>query len=359
GSCGTFQGSLALSDAQIAMIEAWHEAGAQEGVERAVELPQLDTLPSGRDYATPLYLPQIAGGPLAMSDDYRCFPLDPAIDSTQFITGYDVHPGNAATVHHVVMTLVDPDAPSQLSGKSNAEVMKALDDASPDRLGWPCFGLAGDGVATSAVPLVWAPGQGVVRYPNRSGVPLKPTMKLVVQMHYNLADPSERGKMDSSTLRLALASKVDNVGIFVLSDGLLDSLASGNPHPLAPGRQSELYSFTRSLRAAMGPPPAMELPLWGVMPHMHTRGQRYEMQIKTSPMATSQCGVEVKQWDFHWQRMYFYEQPLLLNPDSELEVKCEFDTSREAAPVTPGWGTANEMCLATLYFTLPAGALGF
>lgn len=69
GSCGDFQGSLVLSDEQIAMIAAWHEAGAQAGIERAIELPQPDVLPTGRDYETPLYLPQIAGGPLAMSDD--------------------------------------------------------------------------------------------------------------------------------------------------------------------------------------------------------------------------------------------------------------------------------------------------
>jgi len=38
-------------------------------------------------------------------------------------------------------------------------------------------------------------------------------------------------------------------------------------------------------------------------------------------------------------------------------VTCDYDTSSVDAPVRPGWGTGNEMCLATLFFTVPAGAL--
>jgi hypothetical protein len=54
--------------------------------------------------------------------------------------------------------------------------------------------------------------------------------------------------------------------------------------------------------------------------------------------------------------MYFYAQPLLLTPRSRLEVTCDYDTSSVTEPVLPGWGTRNEMCLATLYFTAPASA---
>lgn len=57
--------------------------------------------------------------------------------------------------------------------------------------------------------------------------------------------------------------------------------------------------------------------------------------------------------------MYLYEQRVLLNPESELHVTCDFNTSREVAPALPGGGTANEMCLATLSFTVPASAVGF
>jgi hypothetical protein len=68
--------------------------------------------------------------------------------------------------------------------------------------------------------------------------------------------------------------------------------------------------------------------------------------------------MDVQNWDFHWQRMYFYAQPLAMSAGSRIEVTCDYDTSAETEPVLPGWGTRNEMCLATMYFTMPAAQLG-
>jgi hypothetical protein len=65
----------------------------------------------------------------------------------------------------------------------------------------------------------------------------------------------------------------------------------------------------------------------------------------------------VQHWDFHWQRMYFYQEPLTVTQDSRISVTCDYDTSDVKTPVKPGWGTRNEMCLATLYFTVPLSAL--
>jgi hypothetical protein len=70
------------------------------------------------------------------------------------------------------------------------------------------------------------------------------------------------------------------------------------------------------------------------------------------------CAMDVQNWDFHWQRMYFYAQPLAMSAGSRIEVTCDYDTSAETEPVLPGWGTRNEMCLATMYFTMPAAQLG-
>jgi hypothetical protein len=55
--------------------------------------------------------------------------------------------------------------------------------------------------------------------------------------------------------------------------------------------------------------------------------------------------------------MYFYAEPLAVDSASRIEVTCDYDTSGDSAPVLPGWGTRNEMCLATMYFTIPAEQL--
>ena len=59
------------------------------------------------------------------------------------------------------------------------------------------------------------------------GVPVKSTDKLVVQVHYNLADASNRGRADQTKVRLRLQSAVERVGFFDLADKKLAGLKVG------------------------------------------------------------------------------------------------------------------------------------
>jgi hypothetical protein len=358
GSCGEFANSEALTDDEIERISQWVASGAREGKPRSIEVPKPSVLPDAREFKTPEFFPEIQGGELAANDEYRCFSMDAPADPSAFITGYEVVPGSPAIVHHVLLLLVDPDQPGELEdapGRTNGELMSALDAQSPDRDGWPCFGLAGDGVAVAAVPVIWAPGQGVVTYPNDAGVPLRPKYKMIIQVHYNLADERNRGMRDQTTVRLRIVPKVENVGMFELEDLLLDTLFRGEPTTLPPGRDSTLFSWKAS-GTELGLGPGDQLKLYGIMPHMHQRGRKYEMTIGKAGEPAS-CVTKVDRWDFQWQRMYFYASPLTVTADTELNVTCDYDTSDTTEPVKPGWGTRNEMCLATLFFTLPASAL--
>jgi hypothetical protein len=349
GSCQNFSHSLALPDRDRATLAQWVTDGAAEGTPRSVELPSRPSLADATEFRTPVFSPVAQGGELAQFDEYRCFLMEPGVDDMRYITGYDVEPGTPSVIHHVLVNIVDPAAESDVPGTTNAEVMTALHAQSPDRDGWPCFGMAGDGVKVESVPVVWAPGQGVVEYPGESGVPVVPGRKLVVQVHYNLAD-NPGPITDQSVIRLRLAPTVPNVGIMVLEDQLLNTLFDDMPYALAPGKPSVTYSWQTHVSDYFGNIP--DVKLYGVMPHMHQRGHQFRMNV--GPSADLTCGMDVQSWDFHWQHMYFYTQALAMTPDSQINVTCDFDTSAETAPVLPGWGTRNEMCLAALYFTVPA-----
>ena len=356
GSCGSFADSLALTEQEISKIAAWADAGAAEGTPGTIELPVLPSLEGAVELATPEFVPEAQGGALAAADEYRCFMLERPDGATGYVTGYEVLPGRPEIVHHLVAFIVDPSA--QASGEdgapismTNLERMLQLDDESPDRDGWPCFGAAGDGVEMESLPVVWAPGQGVVSFPTGTGVPLDKHHTVVAQVHYNLSDVQHRGLSDSTKLRLRLAQNVDEVGMFVTEDPLLSTLYEGEPTTLPPGMHSTHYVWKRSLMQ-MGLGDISGVKLYGVMPHMHALGQTYEMTI-SQPGAGESCAAQVDRWDFHWQRMYFWDEPYALTADTQLRVDCEYDTTGVTAPVQPGWGTSNEMCLATLFFTVP------
>jgi mono/diheme cytochrome c family protein len=356
GTCGDFAGSLALTPEQIDTISKWQKGGALEGTPHELTVPSIPTLGGGTPYETPVFSPVAQGGPLTEADEYRCFLLDSGVAAQRFITGYEVTPGSDAIIHHVLAFVIDPSAKAELPAEpnlTNGQLMDRLHAQTPDRDGWPCFGMAGDGVAVKSVPVVWAPGQGPVEFPVKSGVPLAPTDKVVLQVHYNLRDPASVGQSVQTTVHLALAEQVERVGIFILKDPFLSTLGDAQPALLQAGKASVKYTWSKSLQD-FGIAQLPDLQLNGVMPHMHQLGRKYQLAITSG--ANEECAANVKNWDFHWQRMYFYDEPPALAANSAFNVTCDYDTSGVTEPVQPGWGTSNEMCLATLYFTVPASA---
>jgi len=352
GSCQTFQDDPTLSADQIAKISAWVDGGTPEGTPPSTlpTLPTQPTLPNASPVSTPTFMPTPQGGQLAEFDEYRCFVLDYPHTGDTFITGYDVSPGNTAIVHHLIGFVVDPNAMGD-GGMTNAQIMANLQAQSPGRAGWPCFGGAGDGVNPSGLPIAWAPGQGIVEYPAGMGVQVKSTDKMVVQMHYNLADPTTLGQTDSTTIHLQFADSVQRELRFLLSDPFLDTIRNQTPDSLPPGQADTKYTWTLS-GSDMGIQGVPSVDLLAVMPHMHQRGMRQTMNIGT--VGNMSCASHLENWSFHWQEFYSYKTPIAITPDTQVSVTCEYNTSADTQPVLPGWGTRNEMCLNILMVALPA-----
>jgi hypothetical protein len=354
GSCGQFEDAEALAPGQIDLIEEWARGDMKEGTRVAFTLPSVPHLAAATEYHTPNITPVAAGGDLAQFDEYRCFALDTALASDQFITGYEIVPGRPEIVHHVLAFVVDPQRRTR-KGPSNGEIIQGLDAADPDRPGWSCFGGAGEGVEEEAAPVAWAPGQGPVVFPDGFGARQRPGDKLVVQVHYNLADPTTQGLMDSTTVRMRYADHVDRQLAFLTPDGFLTSLfRKMPPDTLRPGMTSEPYTWKATMKE-MGLDKGPPLEIVAVAPHMHQRGRSSELHLLGAG-GTDQCQARVDNWNFHWQKFYFYKgaRPML-TADSQLQLTCNYDTSQDHAPVLPGWGTRNEMCLDTLMVALPAG----
>jgi hypothetical protein len=352
GSCGQFEDGDALSPEQIARLEAWSKGDRLEGTRVTITRPSIPGITDGDAYTSPMTAPRAQGTGVAMNDEYRCFPLGSKRADDAYITAYEVRPGNQLLVHHVIAFLVDPDKKTR-DGRTNAEVMKALDDKDLDRPGWPCFGLAGEGVEVDAIPAIWAPGQGPVTYPGKVGVRHRKTEQVIMQIHYNLADPRVAGMSDSTTVQFRYATTVERRAVFVVEDPFLDTLQKPQPDTLPPGLMETTYTWTRT-GAQLGIPPLAGINMLGLMPHMHGRGVREQLTL--GPGAGT-CAAQVKQWNFGWQKFYFYKgAPPTLTADTPIKLACTYNTMGDTMPVLPGWGTGNEMCTAILMVALPPGS---
>lgn len=346
GSCGEFRDSRALSQADIDTLVAWAAAGAPEGTPRD-DLQQTapPSLAQAIDLDTPAFVPVAEGTPWAEADEYRCFVVDAGADVDRVITAYEVVPGNDALTHHVLLFDLDPTLEVG-PGQTNADVIAALDAESPDRDGWPCFGASGDGTAPSGVPVAWAPGQGVMRFPDGVGYPLASGTMLVAQVHYNLAAADDEVEPFTTRVRLQTRDTVERPLVANLIDPFLGTLASPTPASLAPGEAAVQYSWQASVAELAGPVAGLDV--YGVLPHMHARGVSQRFDVVHADGSRT-CGLDVPRWDIAWQLFYFFQQPLRLQPDDVVEVTCTYDTRDASEPVMPGWGSSSEMCLLGVY----------
>ena len=108
---------------------------------------------------------------------------------------------------------------------------------------------------------------------------------------------------------------------------------------------------------------AAPLRLFGVAPHMHFMGTEIRVDVVHGD-GSRECLVQIPRWDFHWQRSYWFAEPLQLvanaNAHDTFELTCVYDNTPENQPIRDGrpgtsrpliWGESSddEMCLAFLY----------
>jgi hypothetical protein len=322
GACNTYVSPRWLSDQEIDTIGRWVEQGAP-----GLELERAnDVAPPPPAIAPTVTIdPGAEWTPPAMpSDVYRCFIVDPAISEDHFLSAYEVVPGNARIVHHVILFSVDTEEAER--------AVDALDEREPGP-GYTCFGGSLLDLRSSRAIAAWAPGTGVTRFPEASGVRIRGGRRMILQVHYNTKNGVAP---DRTRVHLELARGVDRIaeilGVANLGIELPPGLASFTPEPvrIAPG----VGGFIR-----------------GVYPHMHKLGIRLSAKVlHTGGRET--CLTVAPAYDFDWQQFYFLTRAVYVSSTDRVELSCEYDTRSRSETVRWGEGTDEEMCLLGLYVTL-------
>jgi hypothetical protein len=90
--------------------------------------------------------------------------------------------------------------------------------------------------------------------------------------------------------------------------------------------------------------------LWMVAPHMHLLGRRMHV-VATYPDGRTECLINIDNWDFNWQGIYPYSQPLAFPTGTKFALEAWYDNDSDRS-VSWGEATTDEMCIAFLGFTL-------
>jgi hypothetical protein len=262
--------------------------------------------------------------------------------STQYVTGFNVVPGNEAIVHHVIAFLATPDQVATYEDM----------DAAESGPGYTCFGGTGGPARTWIGG--WAPGSRGSDLPPGLGIAIAPGSMIILQVHYN----SHAGgfQADRSAIQLKLDASVDKPATvqpwtnpsWVTSDAMLI--------PAGDGDVMHAWDFDAT---ALTQGDAMTL--YGAALHMHQLGTRARLTLQHAD-GSSECMLSISDYDFHWQGMYGFVEPKAYQPGDELHLECHYDNSAENQPyvnevqqaprdVTWGEGTTDEMCLGIFLWT--------
>jgi mono/diheme cytochrome c family protein len=376
-----------LSAQQRATLLAWIRAGAKldgpalkPAAPQRPEVRQGETLLHLRMQGT--YRPSAARG---ITDDYRCFLLDPKQAADSFVTSARIEPGQRKIVHHVILFRV---APSQVPAAN------AL-DAKSHGPGWSCFGgtglPAGDGAGIADTLnnanwiAAWAPGWGGNRLPDGTGVSLPAGSQIVMQVHYNLLNgrapdrsralltiapastglvplqtmllpgpvelacaKRERGKLcDRNEALFDLGRKYGPGATFVPAGLLILCRGSAaTPKPSAVSTCDRRITTRTTIYIAAG--------------HMHLLGAAVRIELNPGT-PDAKVLLDIPRWNFHWQNAYTLARPVQAQPGDVVRVTCRHDVSKRThgghgVPRTPryvlwGEGTTDEMCLGILQVT--------
>jgi hypothetical protein len=328
--CGDFAEARRMGQSEIDTIASWVDKGAAEG--NPADLPA----PLNFDSGWALGEPDLVGSytdsytPKASGDTYRCFPIPTDSTDVRWVSAIDIHPGDRQTVHHVIAFL-------DTTGAS-----ETLDRADPAP-GYTCFGGPGFEPTSDATLGGWAPGARASLLPETVAFKLPAKVRIVLQVHYH--PHTSAPQADRTEIGIYFAKKQPEKQMYILP-------VWNRTFTIPPNDPNY------KVEAAFPFPTPFATHIWLVAPHMHLLGRKMKVEMTPSG-GTSQCLINIEDWDFNWQGMYRYKEPIAVPPGARLSATAFYDNSADnwrnpnipPKPVSWGEETTDEMCIAFLGVT--------
>jgi hypothetical protein len=264
---------------------------------------------------TPFQVP--AEGP----DLYQCFDIPASIDAPRWVRALDIRPGNPAVVHHALLF-------QDVTGTA-----RKRDQGS----GYPCFGTPGFLPARGIGG--WTPGEVPTDLPGKSAVLLERNADLVLQVHYH---PSGKPETDRTRIALYFTDRPPE-------RSLMDVPLGSTRIDIPPGDRA--YHVTDHFTLPV------DVDVFAIHPHAHyICREMYAYGVL--PHGSRKTLLHIPAWNFDWQQLYTYPQPIRLPAGTDLRMDFIYDNS-SANPRNPyhppqriRWGASSTDEMAGLHLSV-------
>lgn len=307
-----FHGDRRLSEEQIATIAKWVAAGMPEGDPSKTPAPP--KFAEGWELGEPDLVAAMsetfevpADGP----DIYRYFVMDIPVDETEYMSAIEFQPGVRSVVHHVLGFLVPA---KQVEGKKPQELGSATNDGN--RI------------------LTWAVGTNPRILPEGVGVKVEPDMKLVVQLHYH---PTGKMERDQSRVGFHFADEPPARRYIEVQVPPAFGQLSWIDVPAG----SDAYTLNETFTLPV------DVDAFSTFAHAHYIGKAFELKAHL-PSGETKMLLKVSNYDFAWQELYNFRDPVRLPKGTRIETTIRWD-NRAENPLNPNsppkdiqWGLFSE-----------------
>jgi hypothetical protein len=303
-----------LTDAQIAVIQAWVKQGLPEG--KPADKPEPPKFTSGWQLGEPdlvVEMPAAYHVPEDGPDIYRNIAVPLGLAEDKWVTAIDIRPSARAVVHHVLY-FADPKGQAHTRPPQGSEP------------GFSGMLAGGASVALGG----WAVGGQPAFYPEGLALKVPQGSDLVVQYHFH---PTGKPEAEKSLIGLYFAKEPPKRSLTRIQMPPSYSLFSGLDIPA--GEKDFIIRDTYTIPVAVD--------AVGVSAHAHYLCKQMKMTA-TLPDGDVKTMLYIKDWDFAWQDKYFFQQFQPLPQGTRLDVEIHWDNSADNSrnpanpPIRVTWG---------------------
>jgi tetratricopeptide (TPR) repeat protein len=316
---GRFQMDRRMAETEITAIQRWVAQGMMRG--NPSDLPPLPAFSDAWQLGPPdvvIRMPEAYVLPAQRRDVFRTVVLPIPIKTAAYVRAVEFLPGNAKVVHHANIKV------------DRTRLSRRRDD---DEAG---VGYEGGGSREARFPdgvfLGWTPGQSPRLSPAGMSWRLEPQSDLVVELHLMPGEAPEPVQV--------------SVGLF-----FTEERPSRTAYMLRLGRQDiDIAAGRRDYVNVDRYTVPVDVDALAVQPHAHFLAKEVRAWA-TLPGGAIVPLIYIRDWNFHWQDVYTYEQPVLLPKGTVIEMRFTYDNSasnranphRPPRRVTFGQTSASEM----------------
>ncbi len=278
---GRFSNDRHLSQEEIDTLRAWVQQGCPKGDDK--DLPPPMQFPQGWKIGQPDAVFRMAEAfkvPATGVLSYKRFTVDPSFKEDVWVQAAECRPGNRAVVHHILVYLQSPGKPIYAS----------------------------DGTASTLAG--WAPGDMPALYTPGTAKRIPAGTKLVFEVHYT---PNGTEQNDRCSVGIIFAKQPP-------AQVAETNILAKTPLRIPPGAANHKEQLTYTFRD--------DALVLSFMPHMHLRGVSAKY-VAAYPDGRTETLLSVPDYDFNWQSVYRFAEPLRIPKGTKLTWIGHWDNSAD------------------------------